>query len=228
MRTVAFLSFAALAVPFAAPGEVLAAPVPGSEPGGLEVHGAPALSLSLLAGLTVPAYSGQAVEVDREGELATGPSLQGQVLFATSDEWAFGVAAQVNRVHWRAVDPPARSGAAPGLVESDLTNGFAVATARFIPWPALAVAPLVQVGFGTGFQSQTGGNFHCNRGFIPTGQLALGARARLLPALSILALVSGSVGARPQNCGVSDGPPATPFGGWGLGLHAGATYDLGL
>jgi hypothetical protein len=29
-------------------------------------------------------------------------------------------------------------------------------------------------------------------------------------------------------CATSDGPPATPFVGWGFGFHAGAAFDIPL
>ncbi len=29
-------------------------------------------------------------------------------------------------------------------------------------------------------------------------------------------------------CGVSDGPPATPFAGWGYGFNFGLAFDFGL
>jgi hypothetical protein len=74
---------------------------------------------------------------------------------------------------------------------------------------------------------QTGSNFECNGSLIPTGQAALGGRAKLSASVNLFALASATGGIK-GGCAASDGPPATPFAGWGYGVHVGASFDLGV
>jgi len=184
------------------------------------------LSLTLLAGLTLPSCQGFSGGGCGGGELSNGPSIQALALYTPGGTWALGLAAQMARVHWRQSYLGMVDGSAH-VLESDLTTGFGALAVRFAPWPERAIAPVVQLALGAGFQTQTGSNFNCNNGFIPSGQIAVGGRARVLPALSLLALVSATAGGS-AGCSVSDGPSATPFAGWGLGLHAGAAFDIAL
>ena len=212
--------FLALAV---SSGRALAA-APELQPVNREATAVRKVGFTLLGGLAVPLCRGQQ---GCDGHLSSGPALGGLVLYAPNDRWAVGVAAQMSRVHWR--EP--YLGMIDGKtyqIDSDLTAGFAALAARYTLLPERGVTPIVQAALGAGFQTQTGTNFQCNNGFIPTGQLAVGGRAQTSANLSFLGLLSASWGLKPSQCGVSDGPGATPFAGWGLGLHVGATFDVGL
>jgi hypothetical protein len=212
--------FLALAV---ASGRALAA---GTEPRPVNRE-APSVSkveFTLLGGLAVPLCRGQQ---GCDGRLSSGPALGALVLYAPNDRWAVGVAAQMWRVHWR--EP--YIGMLDGRtyqIDSDLTAGFAGLAARYTLLPERSVTPIVQAALGAGFQTQTGTNFQCNNGFIPTGQLAVGGRAQASANFSFFGLVSASWGLKPSECVVSDGPGTTPFAGWGLGFHIGATFDVVL
>lgn len=176
----------------------------------------------LLGGLAVPLCRNQQ---GCDGELSNGPSLGGLVLLGPNDRWAFGLAAQVSRLHWS----EAYLGMSDGMthwIDLDLTTGFAGVAASYNGLPERRVAPVVQAAVGTGFQIQSGTNFHCNDGFIPTGQLAVGARMRTSASFSLVGLASATWGFKESDCGVSDGPGTTPFAGWGFGFHLGAAFDL--
>jgi hypothetical protein len=182
------------------------------------------IGFALLGGVAVPLCRGQQ---GCDGHLSSGPSLGALVLYAPNDRWAVGVAVQMSRAHWR--EP--FTGMVDGQTyqfDSDLTAGFAALAARYTPLPEYRVTPIIHAALGTGFQTQTGTNFHCNSGFIPTGQLAVGARAQASASFSFFTLASASWGFKPSECGVSDGPGATPFAGWGFGLHMGAAFDVAL
>jgi hypothetical protein len=184
---------------------------------------APRLNLTVLGGVALPICVGQQ---GCDGDLGAGPSLGGVVLYEPNDRWSFGLSAQVAHVHWRESYLGMIDGATHPI-SSDLTTGMAALAVRYAPLPELRVSPLVQVALGSSFQTQTGSNFNCNGGFIPTGQVGLGGRARLFTSTSAFALASATWGLK-NTCGVSDGPAATPFAGWGVGLQAGASFDVGL
>lgn len=220
MRAMAAL---ALAVVFAAwPARAVGNPPVGDQRWGGE---GPTLGLTLLGGLAVPLCRDQ---LGCSGSLAAGPSLEGLILYAPSDAWCFGLVAEVRRGHWHDTYQGMVEGGKTYAVDSDLTSGFAGVAARYVALPALRVAPVIQVAIGSGFQMQTGNNFHCTNGVMPTGQIAVGGRARASKLISIFALASASSGFTLSNCGVSDGPAATPFAGWGVGLQAGAAVDVPL
>jgi hypothetical protein len=175
----------------------------------------------LLGGLALPVCRNQQ---GCGGDLGGGPSLAGFVLLAPNERWAFGLGGQVSRVHWGEAFL-AMSDGSPQRIDLDLTTGFAGVAARYTVLPERRVTPVVHAALGTGLQMQTGTNYHCNDGFIPTGQLAVGARMQTDASLSFLGLASATWGFK-EDCGVSDGPGATPFAGWGFGLHLGAAFDL--
>ena len=182
------------------------------------------VGFGLLGGLAVPLCRGQQ---GCDGHLDSGPSLAGFVLYVPNHRWGIGVMAEMSRVHWR--EP--YIGMVDGnthQIDSDLMTGFAALTARYTLMPEYRVTLILHVAVGTGFQTQTGVNFHCNNGFIPTGQLAVGARTQASANVSFFGLASASWGFKPSECGVSDGPGATPFAGWGFGFRVGAAFDLVL
>jgi hypothetical protein len=184
---------------------------------------AQSVGFTLLAGLALPVCTGQSGSCD--GSPGAAPSLEALVLYEPNGRWAFGVVGQLARVHWRQTYLGMVAGAPPGIVESDLTSGFAGLAARFTPLPTRVVTPIIQLAVGSAFQMQTGSNFDCNGGVIPTGQLELGGRARVTSSFSLFAVASASGGIK-GGCGVDDGAPATPFVGWGYGLRAGASFDI--
>jgi hypothetical protein len=184
----------------------------------------PRIGFAVLAGLALPACNGQTGSCD--GSLGPAGSLQGLVLYEPSATWAFGLAGQLTRLHWQGTYVGMGDGATHA-VDSDLTTGFVGLTARFIPLPAWSITPVFQLALGSAFQAQTGSNFGCNDGVIPTGQLALGGRARVSSSVSVFAMASASSGIK-GGCVVSDGPPVTPFVAWGYGFHIGAAFDVPL
>jgi hypothetical protein len=188
---------------------------------------APAVGVTLLAGLAAPTCSSGQAESCAAG-LDAGPSVQALVLFRPSESWSVGVVGQLARAHWRATYLGMVDGA-PHDVQADLTTGFVGLAARVVLLPTRVVSPVVQLALASAFQTQTGSNFGCNDGLMPTGQLALGGRARVSPSFALFALASASGGVKlAGDCAVSDGPPATPFAGWGYGLHVGASFDLAV
>ena len=184
----------------------------------------PKLGFTLLGGMTVPWCGGQP---DCSGNLGIGPSIGGLVLYSPNESWAVGVAAQVSRVHWR--EPyQAMTDGSPLELNMNLTTGFAAAAARYTVLPGYRVTPVIQAAVGAGLQRQTGTNFQCNDGGIPTGQLAAGVRARASEDLSFFGLASATFGLKLSGCTISDGPGPTPFAGWGVGLQVGAAFDVPL
>jgi hypothetical protein len=211
-----------LALPVSSGRALAAAPEP--QPVNRAAPSVRKVAFTLLGGLVVPLCRDQQ---GCDGHLSTGPSLGGLVLYAPKERWAVGVAAQVSRVHWR--EP--YLGMVDGKtyqIDSELTAGFAALAARYTLLPERGVTPIVQAALGAGFQTQTGTNFQCNNGLIPTGQLAIGGRTQTSASFSFFGLLSASWGFKRSECSVSDGPGATPFAGWGLGLHVGATFDVVL
>jgi hypothetical protein len=161
------------------------------------------------------------------GSFGASPSVQARLLFEPSGALALGFAGQVARTSWRATYPPALGGSG-GEVASTLTTAFFGATARVAFLPERTVTPLLEGAFGTAFQAQTGSNANCNRGVTPTVEVGLGASARASSSVSFVAVASASTGVKLEGCAVADGPPATPFAGWGWGLHLGAAFELPL
>ena len=182
------------------------------------------VGLVVLGGLAVPLCRGQQ---GCDGHLSSGPSIGGLVLYAPNNKWAIGVAIEAARTHWR--EPYV--GMVDGKtyqIDADLTAGFAALAMRYSPFPEHSVTPIVHAAVGTGFQTQTGTNFQCNDGLIPTGQIAVGVRDQASANFSFFGLVSARWGFKLSDCGVSDGPGATPFAGWGFGFHVGAAFDVVL
>jgi hypothetical protein len=218
------LAFLALSVALAlSPARARAAGAE-NEPADADGSPVPKVGFMLLGGLALPLCRDQQ---GCDGNLSSGPSLGGLVAYEPNDRWAIGIAVQASRVHWR--EP--YIGMIDGKtyqIDSDLTAGFAALAARYTPLPQLRVAPIVHAAVGSGFQTQTGTNLHCNSGFIPTGQLAVGARAQASADFSFFGLASATWGFKPLDCAVSDGPGATPFAGWGFGFHVGGAFDLAL
>ncbi len=184
----------------------------------------PKLGFTLLGGMAVPWCGGQP---DCGGNLGNGPSIAGLALFVPNDSWAVGLEVQMSRVHWRESYIRMDGGAAD-QVDSDLTAGFAGLAARRTFLPGYRVRPIVQGAVGAGLQTQTGSNFHCNDSFVPTGQVAFGARAQASENFSFFGLASATFGFKWSDCSLSDGPDPTPFAGWGVGLHVGAAFDVPL
>jgi hypothetical protein len=185
--------------------------------------GGPSIGFTLLAGVALPTCTGQPAGC---AGLGPAPSVQGLVLFQPNRAVAMGVVGQLSRLRWRGSYVGQIDGQTSG-VESDLTNVFAGLAVRFAFLPEHVVTPVLQLAAGFALQEQTGSNFNCNGGPIPASQLGVGASARLAPSVSLFALASASIGFT-DFCEVIDGPPATPFAGWGYAFHAGASFDVAL
>jgi hypothetical protein len=207
----------ALAIVLAFTGVLAAASAFADAPGGKHV------SFTVSAGLALPKCSGAGDSCD--GSLGAGPSLGASVLYEPNGRWGFGVVGQLARVHWRGSYLGMTDGQ-PHEVDSDLTPGFVGLAVRYLPLSNRVVTPVIQLALGAAFQAQTASNPRCTDGRSPTSQLALGLRGRLTSSMSLFALASASGGATWSACATSDGAPATPFAGWGFGLHAGAAFDL--
>jgi hypothetical protein len=188
---------------------------------------APSLGFTVLGGLWMPSCVGQEESCTRL--FGPAPSIRALVLYQPTANWGLGLVGQVAWVHWTATYVPFFSGPNPQTqtVESDLTAGFGGIAARYTAVPDWRVTPVIEFALGASFQAQTGSNFGCN-GPAPAGELGLGASARLALSLSAFAMASATGGFRGESCGVADGPPATPFAGWGYGLHAGVAFDVGV
>jgi hypothetical protein len=184
----------------------------------------PKLGFTLLGGLAIPWCGGQP---DCGGDIGNGPSIAGLALFVPNDSWEVGLEVQMSRVHWRESDFR-MDGGGTVQIDSDLTAGFAALAARHTFLPGYRLTPVVQVAVGAGLQSQTGTNLHTNDGFIPTGQVAFGARARASTNLSFFALASATFGIKEPGRSAIDAAGPTPFAGWGVGLQVGAAFDVPL
>lgn len=184
----------------------------------------PSVGFTVLAGLSWPVCSGQPESCT--GALGPGPSLRGLLLYQPNRSWGVGIIGQGARLHWEASYIGQVDGKVYG-VQSDLTTGFVGAAARFTPFPDVVVTPIFELALGPAFQSESGTNFGCNDGLVPTGQLSIGASTRPASSTTIVAVASASGGLK-GGCGVSDGPPATPFTAWQYGLHVGVGFDVGL
>jgi hypothetical protein len=185
----------------------------------------PTLGVAALGGLVWPSCQGQ--NGDCGGSVSLAPAAQLLLLYQPDRAWAFGLAGQVAHTTWRSTYVGMTDGALHDVSE-ELTTGFFGVTARYAFLAAHAVTPLVQVAGGSAFQGQSGSNLNCNDKVAPTGEVEVGGLARVSSSLSLYALASASGGVRLGGCGASDGPPVTPFAGWGVGLHLGAAYDLPL
>jgi hypothetical protein len=196
-----------------------------TEPENVRVEDAdgPRLGLVVLGGVMLPTCGTQDMCF---GSLGAAPSIRALALYQANARWAFGLAGTLARPTWRAsylaVD------GTPREASSTLTTGFFGITTRFVVLPGRALTPVVQAAFGTAFQTQTGTFFSCNHQVIPTAELGVGGLARVSSSLTVYGLASASDGVKLTNCAVSDGPPATPFGGWGVGFHLGAALELPL
>lgn len=192
-----------------------------------DASAAPSLGFTVLGGLSMPSCNGQTESCTPS--FGPAPSIRALVLYQPTANWGLGLAGQVAWVHWRATYVGFFSGdpnPSTQTVESDLTAGFGGIAARYTPVPDWRVTPVMELALGASFQAQTGSNFGCN-GPAPAGEIGLGARARLASSLSVFVMASATGDFR-GSCGVSDGPPATPFAGGGYGVHAGAAFDVGL
>jgi hypothetical protein len=189
-----------------------------------ETSFAPRLDLALLGGVVLPTCGTQD---ECPGSLSAAPSIRALALYQANATWAFGLAGSLARPTWRASYIGMVDGASHD-VSSTLTTGFFGVTTRIVVLPGRALTPVVQAAFGTAFQSQTGTFLSCNDRVIPTAELGVGGLARVSPSLTVYGLASASDGVKLTSCAVSDGPPATPFGGWGVGFHLGAALELPL
>ncbi len=135
---------------------------------------------------------------------------------------------EVASSHWAATYTPYTgiTNPPPQTVQSDLTPGFAGLATQYTPAPGWRVSPLFELALGMSFQAESGSNFSCN-GAAPAADVAAGARARIVSSLFAIATADATGGFR-GGCGVADGPPATPFAGWGYGFHFGLAFDVGL
>ena len=184
----------------------------------------PSLDFTLLGGLAMPSCEGQTESCTQS--FGAVPSLRALLLIQPAPHWGFGMTAQVAWVRWRATYLPFFANQPVQTVESNLTPGFAGFAARYTPLPDWRVTPVFELALGSSFQMQSGSNFACN-GPAPAAEIGLGARARVVSSLFVFAMASAT-GAIRGSCGVSDGPPATPFAASGYGFHAGAAFDIGL
>jgi hypothetical protein len=192
-----------------------AAPVPSRDP-----H----FTLAVMGGVSVPACWGQAT---CEGSFDRGLSVEGLGLFQPTPAVSVGLAVQLARVNWQASYLGQVAGAPPATIRSTLTGGFAGVAARFNLPPEGSVNPIVLLAAGSAFQSQSGPDFGCRRGFLPTGQLGAGANARLSPSISAFAMAAVTAGVNLENCTVSDGPPLAPIAAWGFSFQVGAAFEIG-
>jgi hypothetical protein len=217
---------------FAAASLFSAGPAPGADSAPAinetpaESSPRPSVGGTVLGGLSLPSCHGQTGAC--ESSLDAAPSWRALVLYEPSPKWGFGLAGQVGSFHWKATYLPYSVNPTLQTIESDLTVGFVGPVARYVVLPEWRVTPIIELAMGAAWQSQTGRNFNCNGGVTPTAQLAVGASARVVPAISIFAMASAMTGLPLAVCDASDGAPATPFVGWGYGLHAGAAFDVGL
>jgi len=178
-----------------------------------------------MGGLAFPGCSGQPEAC--AGSTEPGPSLRALVLYQ-GRRFGVGVLGRVERLHWSARYTPYVAPPAPmGTVDSNLTTGLIGFAGRYTMLPDAVVSPVLELAFGAAFQTQSGSNFTCSTGLSPGAEAALGARARFAKWGSVFALASAHAGIPSSACGVSDGAPATPFVGNGLGLHAGLAFDVG-
>jgi hypothetical protein len=137
------------------------------------------------------------------------------------------LAGQLTAVHWKATYVTFGVNPAPQSVESDLMTGFGGVAARYTPFPAWSVTPMIELVMGAAFQEH-GSNFGCHGGPTPMAQLGLGVSGPLAQAITFLAVASATGGFGGSECAVVDGPPATPLVGGGFGLHAGLAFDVGV
>ena len=140
-----------------------------------------------------------------------------------------GLVAQVARVHWEATYLGQVAGAPPGTARSTLFAGFAGVAARYTMFADRSVNPIVLLAAGSAFQARSEPDFGCGGELkpSPTGQLGVGASARVSPSISVLALAAVTAGIKLSNCAVSDGPPLPPIAAWGISFQAGAAFDVG-
>jgi hypothetical protein len=186
----------------------------------------PRLGATLLAGVMLPRCTGQPESCAHP--LGPAPSARATLLFYPTPTWGIGLMGEIASSHWTATYTPFTSVANPPqqTVESDLTPGFVGLATQYTPVPGWRVSPLFQLALGMSFQAETGSNFSCNEP-APAGDVGAGVRARITSSLSAVAIADASGDIR-GSCGVSDGPPATPFAGWGYGFHLGLAFDFGL
>jgi hypothetical protein len=192
---------------------------------GMPSTGEASLGFSLFGGVTVPGCSGQLGACDES--VGPAPSVRALVLYQPDQRWGIGLMGQVARVHWSA----SYVGMVDGRlhpVDSDLTTGFAGLAGRLTVLPEVLVSPVLELALGSAFQSRPEDQVNCLQGFTPTAQVGVGARVRVAPVSSIFVMGSASYALHAGMCGVSDGPPAVPFVDWGIGLHAGASFDVVL
>ncbi|HET6146282.1 MAG TPA: hypothetical protein VFH68_02030 [Polyangia bacterium] len=196
-------------------GPAPAAPVPSPQP---------TFTLAIMGGLSVPACLGQ---VACEGSSDPAPSLEGLGLFQPTPAVSVGLAVQLTRVNWQASYFGQIAGAPPATVRSTLTAGFAGVAARLTPTSEGSVSPMVLLAAGSAFQAQSGQDFGCSRGLLPTGQLGAGATSRVSPTISAFAMAAVTAGIKLENCVVSDGPPLPPIAAWGFSFQVGAAFEVG-
>jgi hypothetical protein len=162
-----------------------------------------------------------------EGSFDTAPSLEGLGLFQPTPALSVGLAVQLARVNWQASYLGQIPGAPPGTVRSTLTAGFTGVAARFNLLAEGSVNPIVLLAAGSAFQAQSGPDFGCPRGLLPTGQLGAGANARLSPSISAFAMAAVTAGIKLEDCRVIDGPPLPPIAAWGFSFQVGAAFEVG-
>jgi hypothetical protein len=107
----------------------------------------------------------------------------------------------------------------------NVVNGFFGVAERFTGFSDKVVSPIVEIAFGTAFQSRPQEAPGCSHGFTPTGQLGLGASIRVATDSAILVFASGSYVFN-SRCDDEGGAREAPFVGGGYGLHVGASLDI--
>jgi len=183
----------------------------------------PSLGFTMLAGATAPLCSDQACS----GAANVAPSFRALALYRPNSYGAFGLVGQMASVDWRAsystlLPGPSRS------IEATLMTGFGGLVGQVAPFPNWALTPIIEMGAGVAFQTQSISNFNCNGGPAPAVDLGVGASSHVAPSLSVFVMASALMAFRGTSCGVSDGPPATPNVMSQYGLHAGMSFDVAL
>jgi hypothetical protein len=181
----------------------------------------PALELTALAGVGAPRCGPGTCD----GTFDTGVSIAGSALIRATRRWAFGISAEATRAAWH--DTLTTSFGLTQTLSSTVTNGLVGPSARFTALPELAASPIVELGTGVQFQTETRTDNRCGDGVNPGASLGVGARVRL-PPVALLAVGAATLAVPFQGCALADGMPPTPYAILTLGIRLGVAVDLGL